>query len=128
GNGRASRERKLDAELGDRGPGPWRHHDHTVREQHGLFDVVRHQDDRSRLTLQDVAEPLAHLVAGDRVERRERLVERQYRLAREQRSQKRDPLAHAAPKLRRPGVLEAREAEALEPRSRPAASGVTWEP
>ena len=51
-------------------------------------------------------EPGLHLRARDRVERRERLVQRQHRLAGQQRAQERDPLAHAARQLVRPRLLE----------------------
>ena len=56
--------------------------------------------------------------AGERVERAERLVEAQHRLARQQRAQERDALAHAARQLVGPGALEAVEAEAREQRVR----------
>ncbi len=53
------------------------------------------------------ASHVLHLSARDRVERAERLVEAQHRLAGEQRPQERHALAHAAGELRRARVLEA---------------------
>ena len=61
-------------------------------------------------------EPALHLGARDRVERGERLIERQHRLAGQQRAQERDPLAHPARELVRAGLLEPAQSEALEPR------------
>ena len=53
-------------------------------------------------------EPLLHLLARERVERGERLVEREHRLAGEQRAHERDALAHPARQLRRPRVARSR--------------------
>ena len=63
---------------------------------------------------EDVAELVADLAAGDRVERAERLVEQQHARVAGERAGERDPLALAARELRRPGVGEVRDPEALE--------------
>ena len=63
------------------------------------------------------AQPLLHLRAGDRVERAERLVQAQHRLAREQRAQERHALAHAAGQLVGVRALEALEPELGEQRA-----------
>ena len=65
-------------------------------------------------------EPLLQLGARDRVERGERLVEQQHRLAGEQRAGERDPLAHAAGQLVGPRGGELAEPEALEQPAAPA--------
>ena len=67
---------------------------------------------------QRLRQPLLHLGAGDRVERGERLVERQHRLAGDEGAEEGDALAHSAGELGRRGLLEAGEAEALEERPR----------
>ena len=53
-------------------------------------------------------QPLLHLGAGDRVERGEGLVERQHRLAGDERAQEGDPLAHPAGELGRAGRARSR--------------------
>ena len=63
---------------------------------------------------QGVREPGLQLLARERVERGERLVEAQDRLAREQRAQEGDALAHPAGQLVGPGALEAGESEGGE--------------
>ena len=63
-------------------------------------------------------EPALHLRAGDRVEPRERLIQREHGLAGEHRAQERDALAHPARELRRERALKPAEAKALKPRRR----------
>ena len=63
------------------------------------LDVVGDEQDRARLPRQGGREPLLHLAAGQRVEGPERLVQAEHRLAREQRAQEGDALAHAARQL-----------------------------
>src|SRR5690606_17336904 len=61
--------------LGDAAVG----HDHdAVRQQQRLLDRVRHEQDRLAGLLPDADELDLHLVAGDRVERAERLVHEQH--------------------------------------------------
>ena len=67
-----------------------------------------------------VREPALHLGAGDRVERGERLVERQHRLARQQRAQERHALAHPARELGRAGCARTRRGRSAR------ATGPTW--
>ena len=66
----------------DHATGPRREHEHAVGEQDRLLDVVGDEHDRARLARERRREPGLHLRAGDRVERAERLVEAQQRLAR----------------------------------------------
>ena len=91
-------------------------HDDPVGEHRRLLDVVRDEQRGARFAGERAREPVAHLRAGDRVQRAERLVEAQERLAAEQRAQERDALAHPAGELVRAGMLEALEAEGGEER------------
>ena len=59
-------------------------------------------------------QPGLHLGPGDRVERGERLVEREDRLAGDQGAEEGDPLSHPARELGRRGPLESGEPKALE--------------
>ena len=92
-----------------------RHDDHAVAQHHRLLDVVGDEHHGPRLGGQHVRQPGLHLGARDRVERGERLVQGQHRLAGQQRAQERDALAHPARQLGRARALEARQAEALQP-------------
>jgi hypothetical protein len=58
--------------LDGRWPPP--HHQHAIGELHGLFDVVRDEEEGLSLGLPDADEVGAHLEAGEDVERAERLV------------------------------------------------------
>ena len=80
-----------------------RHDEHAVAQDHRLLDVVGDEHHGARLGGQDVRQPGLHLGARHGVERGERLVERQHRLAGQQRAQERDALAHPARQLR-PGA------------------------
>ena len=104
--------------------------DDAVGEHRGLLDVVGDEQRRARLLRERAGEPVAHLGAGDRVERAERLVEAEHRLAAEQRAQERDALAHAARELVRAGVLEARRGRtsrtAAAPGARALARSAPW--
>ena len=104
GGGPVGRPRALGPQLGDRPRGAGGEHDHPVAEVERLLDVVGDQQAGARLGAERGRQPLLHLGPRDRVERRERLVEQQHRLAREQRSQERDALAHPARELARGGV------------------------
>ena len=107
-------------QLGDDPARPGREHQDPVGEVERLLDVVADQDHGARVLAQRRRQPLLHLGPGDRVERREGLVEGQHRLAGDQRAQEGDPLAHPARELGRGAGLEALEPEALEQRRRPA--------
>ena len=95
-----------------------RQHRDAVAEVERLLDVVGDEHDGARLLDQTVGQPLLHLGARDRVERSERLVEQQHRLAGQQRSRKGDALAHAAGELTWTGRGELAETELLEHRQR----------
>ena len=123
-----TRERDVEHRPHPRGA---RGEDHdAVGEHRGLLDVVRDEERRARRAGQRGGQPVAHVGAGERVERAERLVEAEDGLAAEQRAQERDALAHPAGELVGPGVLEAAEAErrrtAAAPAARALARSAPW--
>ena len=77
-------------------PGCGAHHHHAVRQIHRLRDIVRHVDHRLAGFPPHVGEQPLHVVARQRVERRERLVHQQHRRIVGQRAGDGDPLLHAA--------------------------------
>ena len=91
-------------------------------EIQGLLHVVGDQDRRARLCGERLGQPFLHLGAGDRVQRRERLVQEEHRLAGQQGTEEGDSLAHPARELRRARALEAGQPESLEQRMCRAAS------
>ena len=93
----------------------------AVGEHDRLLDVVGDEHDRARLRGQRAGEPVLHVLAGERVERRERLVEAQHRAARQQRARERHALAHPAGQLVGPRALEALQAEVAQQRGGPRA-------
>src|SRR5882757_8543293 len=64
----------------------------TIGERHCLGDVMRHQDRGERLFLPDPLQKPLHRNPRQRIERAERLVERQHPRARDQRARQRHPL------------------------------------
>ena len=99
-------------------PRPCREHDHAPAQPQRLVHVVGDQQHRARLGVQRLAQPALQLLAGDRVQAAERLVQQQHRLAGEQRAQEGDPLAHPAGESRRPLLCEPLQPEPLEQRQR----------
>jgi hypothetical protein len=79
---------------------------------------VGHKQHGPRLVGQRARQPRLHLTARDRVQRSERLIQAQHRLAGQQRAQERHALAHAAAELVHASGLEALEPEVLEQRAR----------
>ena len=77
---------------------------HAVGERHGLGNVVGDQDRGEALIVPDPLEQLLHLDAGQRVERAERLVEREDARLADQRARQRHALLLAAGQHRRPLV------------------------
>ncbi len=82
------------------------HHVDLAREKHRFLDRMRHQHDGLAGALPDLEQECAHLLAGDGVERAERLVHHQHFGIERERARDRDPLAHAAGELR--GALRCR--------------------
>ena len=91
-----------------------RHHHHPVRQIHRLGDIVRHVDHGLAGFPPHVGEQPLHVVAGQRVERRERLVHQQHRGIVGERARDGDPLLHAAREMVRIGVGEFFELDQLE--------------
>jgi hypothetical protein len=75
---------------------------------------VRHQQDGPWLGQERRSQPPLHLCPGDGVERTERLVQAQHRLARQEGAQEGDALAHSAGQLVGSRPLEPDEAERRE--------------
>ena len=90
--------------------GPRRHHEDAVGEEHRLAQVVRHQHDGDLARRVQVADHAPQLLARERIERAERLVEHQQIRLVDQRAAERGALLHAAGEL--PGKLVALAAEA----------------
>ena len=112
----ASATRRVDRRRDPAGPrGEQRD---PVGDEERLLDVVGDEHRRPPLAREVSTSQLLQLAPGDRVERGERLVEEQHRIAGEQRPGEGDPLAHPARELAGVGAGEPREAEALEHRRR----------
>src|SRR5207249_9594427 len=84
-------------------------------------DPVRHEQRGLGVLLPEIQQQLVHLVAGDRVERAERLVHQQQFGVVDQRPADRDALAHSARQLMRLLVHEPVETDALQQLSRAVA-------
>ena len=95
-------------------PGRRRHHDDAVGEEHRLGDRVGDEQRGGGPLRPDPLQLEVEALAGHLVERAERLVEQQHLGLGDQRAGDRDALAHAAGQLRRPGLLEALEADELD--------------
>ena len=111
---RLARERQAELLLDP--PGPRRHHDQPLAEEQRLLDRVGDEHDgRAGLLPEPQHQPL-HLLAGQRVERPERLVHQDDLGVVGEAARQRHPLLHAAREL-----LDRRVAEAREPDRAPAA-------
>ena len=95
-------------------PGPRRHHQHPVGQQHRLVDAVGDEQHRLARRQPQLLEVDPQLLAGQRVERAERLVHQQERRVVDQRAHDRGALLHAARELVRVAVLELGEADRRE--------------
>src|SRR4051812_45361664 len=100
--------------LADDATGARAHEHDPLPEPGGLADVVGHEDDRQLLLGPDPLQLLVQDVAGDRVERGERLVHEQHRAVLGQRTGEGDALAHAAGELVHPLAALAAEVDHLE--------------
>ena len=95
--------------------GPVPMHVDLARQEHRLIDRMGDQHDGLMRALPDVEQALAHLLAGDGVERAERFVHQQHFGIERQRPRDRDALPHAAGQLRGTlllGILRARRGAA----------------
>ena len=87
-------------------PGARGEHEHAIGEVDGLVDVVRHVHDRHASVPEavvDAEQDVLELCSGERVDRRERLVEQEQLGPRREGARDRDALLHPAGEL--PGVL-----------------------
>ncbi len=104
-----------------------RHHHDAVGEIDRFGDIMGDVDDRLARRPPHLGEQLLHVVAGERIERRERLVHQQHRRIVGERTRDRDALLHAAGQMMRKGLCEIFELdetklfEARWPRARPSA-------
>ena len=91
-----------------------RHHDHAVGEINRLGDVVGDVDDGLARLAPDVGEQPLHVVARQRIKRRERLVHQQHSRIVGERARDRDALLHSAGQVMRIGVGELLKLDQLE--------------
>ena len=116
-----ARPRQVDLAPRDDPPGALAHHVDGVGEEHRLAQVVRHQHHREALLPPQVAQHAPQLLARERVERAERLVEHQQLRLVDQRAADRRALLHAAGQLPRELVLVAVQPDGLQQRARQSA-------
>src|SRR5512145_1651037 len=78
GNVEVARPRKPHRTASHDAPGPARHHVHRVGEENGFAKVMRDEHHRQLARRLQVAPRLPQLLAGKRIERRERLIQKQH--------------------------------------------------
>ncbi len=105
-------------ELGLHAAGMRREHQDAVADQQRLLDRVGDEDHREADVFPQRHQLLLHLAAGERVERRERLVHQQHRRLHGERARDRDALLHAAREHVRIDVLELAEIDLGDQRAR----------
>src|SRR6266436_71086 len=107
-----ARLRLLDRHDLEDAAGTGRYHDHAGREEHRLVDGMG-DEKRGELALPPQADEIGiEPIAGDLVERSERLVHQQQIWLRDQAARDRHPHAHASRQLARVVPLEALQADA----------------
>ena len=72
-----ARPRQLDPDILDNAAGARGHDDHAVGQEHRLVDAVRHQEDGLPLFFPDPQQFDVEPVAGQRVQRAERLIQQE---------------------------------------------------
>ena len=108
-----ARPRQVDLDLLEQPARPRPHHQHAIRQHHGLVDVVRDQDQRRPRVVPEVEQMVLQVAPREGVERGERLVEQQHFRLRHQRARNRHPLRLPAGQFARPGLaLSARPTRA----------------
>ena len=114
-----ARARQIDREDPLQAARARRHHHDPIGEEHRLGDVVGDEHDGLSRLQPDLLEQQVHLVAGEGIERPERLVHQEQGRVERERADDRGALLHAARELARILGLEALEAdpaqEALDP-------------
>src|SRR3989442_8401320 len=118
-DGQAARARKRDAHIGDERGRTARHHQHPIGQEDGFADPVGDEQDGLPVALPDVEQRGVHLVAGDGIERAERLVHQEQRGGVGERATDRDPLSHPARQLVGSLGEEVREADHVQELARP---------
>ena len=113
-HGRRAWPGQVDGPLGGDAPGAGGHDHHPVAEDRRLGHRVGDEQDRRAGLLPQLEQQVAHVGAGDLVERGERLVHQQDRRAEGERAHERDALLHAARQLVRVRLLEPGEADRVE--------------
>ena len=116
---RAARPSAPDVDDVDDAARARRHHHDPVGEEHGLGDRVGDEEDGGAGLGADPHQLVLHPLAGDLVERAERLVHQQQPRALGERPGDRDPLLHAAGELVGVALGEVGEADQLEQLGRP---------
>ena len=92
---RVAGTRKLNAHIGLHLSGMGGHDQHPVREVYRLSHVMRDVDHRLAGLPPDIRQQPLHLVSGQRIECRERLVHQQHRRIVGKRPRNGDPLLHS---------------------------------
>src|SRR4051794_28075961 len=108
------RLRDVDPPLANHPARPGAHQHHALAQAGRLAHVVRDEHDRQALLLPHPDELLVQHVAGDGVERGERLVHQQHRAVLGERPGQRDALPHAAGELVPPLALGAAEVHQVQ--------------
>ena len=93
---------------------PWAHHHHTVGQEDGLVDRVGDQHDGGPGIEPDLLDQPVHFLAGECVQRAERLVHQQHGRPVGKGAHQSRTLLHAARKLARKAAAEAFEADPVE--------------
>ena len=101
GGDHGARPREVDLHDSGDAPRPRGHDDDAIGEGDGLGDAVGDEDDGARPLEPEALELGVELLAGEGVERAERLVEQQHRGIADQRPSERGALRHPARKLAR---------------------------
>ena len=100
-------------------PGRAGQHQHLLAEKRRLVDAVGDEHDRRAGLAPDAQQFLVQPVAGDLVQRAERLIHQQHARSAQQRARDRHALAHAARQLVRQRLLPARQSDQRQQVLRP---------
>ena len=114
GERHGARPRQVDLDDPRDPPRPRRHHHHPIGEGDGLGHAVGDEDHGARPLEPEALELGVERLAGQGVERAERLVEEEHGRVDDQRPRQRRALGHAAGQLPRPQPRDVGEADLLE--------------
>ena len=110
---------KIQFKRGDHSTRARRHHEKFAGQEDGLVDPMRDEEDAFSGARPDVEDQFLHLLAGQRVERAQRLIHQEHVGIGGERPRDADSLTHAARKLPDAPVLDALEVNEPEHLSRP---------